>query len=155
MGQTATTVIFVLVIIGMLVLTIILQGWRTNRSPMGKVIKIFKDVKYNEKLTESTVAGNAGSRFRTASWDRHKESVGFLPEELLSLLGKLFAEMEEINRQIDESTKLGSRGYAGGFNSSRLQTNLADAREKLREWIQANIYNRDYLPKKIGLFRWR
>ena len=155
MGQTATTVIFVLAIIGMLVLTMILQGWRTNRSPLGKVINIFKDVKHNEKLTGNTVAGNVDSRFRTAAWDRHKESVGFLPEELLSLLGKLFTEMGEINRQIDESTKLGSRGYAGGYNSSRLQTNLADAREKLREWIQANMNNRDYLPKKIGLFKWR
>ncbi len=155
MGQTTTTIIFILIIFGMLGLTVFLQTWRMSRSPLGKVLGIFKDVKFNEKLNENFNAGGNAGRFRTAAWNKHKKSVGFLPEEMLLDMDKLFGEIGEINARVDEAAKLGSRGYAGNYDTGKMRTNLVDMREKLREWLQSNMYNRDYHPKKLGFFRWR
>jgi hypothetical protein len=153
MGHTTTTILFVLVIAGMLGLTVFLQSWRTSRSPLGKVLGIFKDLKYNEKLNDAYNSNGAATRFRTSAWDKHQNAVRFLPEGIFSDLGKLFGEIREINGQIDETVKMGTRSYIGGYDANKLQTNLADTRERLRQWIQENMYNRNYLPKKYGFFR--
>jgi hypothetical protein len=154
MGKTATTIIFVVILVGMLVLAFFLQGWRARRSPLGKVLRIFKDMQYDGKLIESFPSGAPARRFRTAAWARYKKAVSFLPEELWVELDRIFGDIDEINARIDAALKLGSGGYVGEADAGQLRAPLAAAAEKLRQWIYDNMNNPEYLPKKWGFFRW-
>lgn len=120
---------------------------------MGKVVGIASSVRHNEKLCENYSEDRSVGRFKTSAWDKHKESVDFLPEELLTELSAVFESITELNVTIDTARRLGSTGYISGADAEKLKAPLASCKEKLQEWVYANMNNPDYLPKKRSLFR--
>ncbi|MBN1176086.1 MAG: hypothetical protein JXA51_00250 [Dehalococcoidales bacterium] len=153
MSDLVSTILIGVALVLVLVLSVFVQGWRTRRAPIGKVVGIASDVRHNEKLCENYDEGHVPGRFRTGAWDKHREKVDFLPVELRNDLKNLFEQASELNVTIDTARKLGLTGYVSPGDVEKLKAPLASCKDSLREWVYANMNNPAYLPKKRGLFR--
>jgi len=137
----------------LLVLSLGLQALRTRRSPLGKVVGIASSVRYNDNLCNNFRYSRNIGKFKTAAWDKHKESVGFIPEELHAELSELFEAIAEINVRIHDAIKYGSDSYMEAIDVSKVKAPLASCKEQLQSWVYENMNNPEYLPKKRGIFR--
>jgi len=153
LDDLGSTILIGVALVLLLVLSVVLQGFRTRRSPIGKVVGIASNVRHNEKLCENHSENSSVGRFKTSAWDKHRESVDFLPVELRNELSDVFESISELNVTIDTSRRLGSTGYVSASDVERLKAPLASCKEKLQEWVYANMNNPEYLPKKRSIFR--
>lgn len=154
MSETNSIILFGVAMFLLLVLSLAIQALRTKQSPMGKVVGIVSSLRHNIKLCDNFSYDRSIGRFKTAAWDKHKGSVGFLPEGLRAELSGVFEEIGEINERIDAARKYGSDSYMASIDVSKLKAPLAACREKLQAWVYENMHNPEYLPKKRSLFRW-
>jgi len=137
----------------MLILSMGIQALRTRRSPMGKVVGIASDLRYNRKLCGKIADGANVARFKVGNWEKHREKVDFLPEELRAELDKIFEAIREVNGTIDASMAHGSKSYMGSMDVGKLEAMIIPCQEKVQEWVMENMNNPEYLPKKRGFLR--
>jgi hypothetical protein len=153
LNDTNSVIILGVALFLMLILSMVIQAWRTRRAPMGRVLGIASDLRYNRKLCEKISGGGPVARFKTANWDKHNQRIDFIPEELRDELAKLFESIEEINSTIDASRTHGSRSYMGSISIDRMLEMILPLQEQIQNWVYENMNNPEYLPKKRGLLR--
>jgi hypothetical protein len=149
-----STLLLVLVIILLLGASAFAQFYRTRRSPLGRVLYIFSNISYAEKLSRELNQKGGVKKFRVAGWEKNKDKVPFLPDELRADLARLFDMLEDMNLKIDTAIKFKSDAYLVTLDVSKLEEPLAASKQKLREWIEDNLHNPEYLPKRRSIFRW-
>ena len=153
MGETGTNVILIIVVVLFLVLNVYIRGRRAGGSPLGKVVSIFAALKNNEKLLENFGFHRGFGKLKTGVWKKNKDRVDFLPQELLVALSQVFEMSEEVNERIEAARKFKSDSYMAGIDVSKLKAPLAKSKQQLQEWLQENMQNPEYQPKKRrGLF---
>ena len=153
MNDTNSIIILGVALFLMLILSVGIQGWRTRRSPMGRVVGIAADLRYDRKLCEKIRGGGPVARFKTGNWDKHNQRVEFLPAGLRDELAKLFESIGEINATIDASRRHGSRSYMGSISIDKLLEMITPLQEQIQSWVYENMNNPEYLPKKRGFMR--
>ena len=153
LNDTSSIIILGVALFLMFVLSMLIQGWRTRRSPMGRVVGIAADLRYNRKLCEKIDSGGNVARFKTGNWDKNRLKVEYIPEELRADLAKLFEAINEINGTVDASTMHGSKSYMGAMNIDTLLAMILPCQEKIQEWVYENMNNPEFLPKKRGFMR--
>jgi len=129
-----------------------MQAFRARRSPLGRVIKIHADMQRIEKFCNDPEYRRKAGRLSTQAWDQNRERVRFLSEEIMQDLSRLFDMANEINADIDASAKMGSDIALATVNTEKLRVPLTACLGKLKDWISENLHNREYLPKKFGVF---
>ncbi len=154
MENIKSTIFLVIAMVLLLALSIGIHFLRTRRAPMGRVIGIFNNVKYNEKLSRNFRYSRNIGKFKTGAWDKHRNAVGFLPEGLRAELLKVFDKIAEINDRIDTARRFKSDSYMAAIETDGLEAPLVSCREQLQKWVYANMNNPEYMPKKRSLFRW-
>jgi hypothetical protein len=150
----SSTLLFILAIVLLLAVAIGAQLVRTRRSPLGRVLSIFSNIRYAEKLCREFSYNQSVHRFRVSGWEKNKDRVRFLPEELRNDLAKLFGMLSDINLRIDKTMKFKSDAYLVTVDVKQLEGPLDSCKEQLKTWVQANMHNPEYLPKRISIFRW-
>jgi hypothetical protein len=148
------TLLFVLALVLLLVAAIGAQLFRTRRSPLGKVLNIFANIRYAERLCREFSYSQSVKKFRVSGWEKNKDKVRFLPEELRGNLARLFGMLADINIKIDTAMKFKSDAYLVTIDVKKLEEPVAICKEQLKAWVQANMHNPEYLPKRVSLFRW-
>jgi hypothetical protein len=146
--------LFILLIIALVAFSVGLQVFRTRLAPLGRVMQILSNVRYAEKLGKKSGYDRTVRKFRVSGWEKNKKKVPFLPEELRVELDGLFGKLADINVEIDRTMKFKSNAYMVSIDTNKLEQPLASGREKLQKWVQANMHNPAYLPRRISLFRW-
>ena len=148
------TVINILVGVA-LVLALVFNGYmkyrRNQKQPLGRVTSILVDVNQNVKMVENFGFHHGAGRMKTGAWSKNKEKVEFLPQELRMTLSQVFEMLEEVNGRIDAARKFKSDSYMAGIDVSKLKEPLARSKERLAEWLQANMNNPQYQAKRRGL----
>ena len=152
MGDLSTSILIGVVLILMLGLSMALQIFRTQRAPLGRVVGILSNVINNEKFVENFSFHRSMGKLKANAWKKNKDKVNFLPQDILTGLSRLFEMVEEVNERIDAAIKYKSDSYMAGIDISKLREPLAKNKEQLQEWIQVNMHNPEYLPKKRSLF---
>jgi hypothetical protein len=152
LSSTSQTIIIIAVLLVILVLSIIMQIFRARRSPLGRVIKIHEDLRRIEQFCDDTNYRHRVGRLSTQAWDKYREKVKFLPEEIRQDLTRLFQMAGEINGDLDASAKIHSDVALATINTEKLKTPAENCRGKLKDWISENLHNREYLPRKFGVF---
>ena len=147
-------VFFILVVVALLAASIGLQIFRTRRAPLGRVLQIFANIRYAEKLRQEFSDSRKVRKFRVNGWEKNKRKVLFLPEELRTKLDGLFGNLADINIKIDTAMKFRSDAYLVTIDVNKLEQPLASCKEKLQKWLQANMHNPEYLPRRFSIFRW-
>ena len=154
MGDTGSTVLLVVVLVLLMAFSMGLQFLRTRRAPLGRAVSILTDLNHNAKQCESTTYNRRIGRLKTGSWDRNRDRVPFLPEELRQELVTVFEQIDQVNERIDAAIRFKSDSYMESISLDKLKTPLNTCRDQLKEWVTANMSNPDYLPKKRrSLFR--
>lgn len=148
------TLLFILAIVVLLAVAVGMQWFRTRRSPLGRVLGIFANIRHAEKLCREFSYSRSVRKFRVSGWEKNKGKVLFLPEELRVDLAKLFGTLADINIKIDTAMKFKSDAYLVTVDVKKLEEPLASCKEQLKAWVQANMHNPEYLPKRVSLFRW-
>ena len=153
MSETLTNVLIGVALVLLLGLSVLLQIFRTQRAPLGRVVGILSSIMKNEKYVENFSFQRSIGKLKAGAWKKNKNKINFLPQEMLTSLSKLFEMVEEVNERIDAAIKFKSDSYMAGIDISKLKEPLARNKEQLQEWVQANMNNPEYLPKKRSLFR--
>jgi len=145
--------------IGLLVLLVALfigsiffRKRRGETAPMVIAMGLYRDVDKNQKLVEAFSFRLKIKKFKTKTWQKHKNRVDFLGEELRAALTDAFELAEDFNQQIDAAKKKGSSSYLSTIQVDKLGEPLARCRQGLEKWIQDNWGNRGLYPKRIGFF---
>ena len=136
----------------MLGLAIFLQMFRMRRAPLGRVVSILSSVKHNERLCENFSFHRSIGRMKASAWQKNKDRVDFLPQELWTMLSELFELVGEVNEMIDAAIRHKSDSYMAAIDVDKLKMPLSTCREQLQEWVYENMHNPDYLPKRRSLF---
>lgn len=153
MNETVLNILIGVVIFLMLALNFYVRARRTGRSPLGRVAGILSDVNRNEKMVENFGSQRKAAKLRTGGWRKNRDRVDFLPQELLMALSRVFEMFDEVNVSIEAAMKFKSTSYLAGIDVTRLKEPIARSKKQLAEWLQANLQNPEYQPKKRrGLF---
>ncbi len=151
-GESGNWIVTVVIAI-LFVANFFFKKRKTESTPLGKAAVIFTELSQNQKLVENFNFHRGVKRFMTVGWQRNKDKVDFLPTELRNSLAKTFEITEEFNSRIDSARKYKSDSYMAGIDVGRLKAPLAQSKEKLQEWLQENMNNPQYMPKRRrGLF---
>jgi len=142
-----------LALLAALALNIYVKYHRSKKTPLGRVASILMNLNHNEKFVESFSYSHKIGRMRTAAWYKFKDKIDYLPRELWQLLEKVFEMSEEINDRVNSARKFKSDSYMAGIDISKIKEPLADAKGQLQYWLQENMNNPEYQPKRRrGLF---
>jgi hypothetical protein len=152
LSGTLQTVIIIALLILFLVASVFMQMFRARRSPLGRVIKIHEDIQRIEKFCNDPAYRRNTGRLSTKAWDKYRDKVEFLPAEIKQELTRLFDMVGEFNSDIDASNKINSDIIIATLNTEKIRIPVTSCLGKLKTWISENLHNRDYLPKKFGVF---
>ena len=152
LSGTVMNVILVILVVILLAANIYFRRRKEEKTPLGKVIRILYEVGHNQRTIESFEFHRGRKKFKAGGWKRNKDKVDFLPPELRATLSKAFEMAEEFNERINAAKKFGSDSYMVGIDTEKLKEPFAKSDRELREWLQENVQNPEYAPKRRGLF---
>ena len=151
-GETGVNIIFIAVIVLLMGASIYFRRRKTGKTPLGMVASLFSEVDYNQGITETFGFHWQSGKFKTGSWMMNRDKLDFLPQELLATLSEAFDMAEDFNQRIDAARKYKSDSYMAGIDVDKLKEPLAKSKQELQEWLQENMNNPEYAPKRRGLF---
>ena len=152
LGETGNLIILIPLLLLFMGINIFVKIRRGQKTPLGMVASLLSDVNQNQKLVEAFNFHWQNKRFKTGGWQRDKTKVDFLPQELLNTLSNAFDMAEDFNERIEAAKKYKSDSYMASISVDKLKAPLAKSKQELGEWLQANMQNPAYLPKRRGLF---
>lgn len=153
MSETVINILIGIIILLLLGLNIYVRSRRSLKSPLGRVALILTNINHNVNLAENFSFHHRIGRMKTGAWQKNKDKIDFVPQELRMTLSRVFEMCEEVNDRIDAARKFKSDSYMAGIDISKLKTPLADSQQRLHEWLQANMNNPEYQPKRRrGIF---
>jgi len=153
LGETGINIIIGVVVLLFLGLNIYVKSRRSLKSPLGRVALILTNINHNVNLVENFSFHHGVGKMRTCAWQKNEDKIDLLPQELRMALSQVFEMCEEVNGRIDAARKFKSDSYMAGIDISKLKAPLADSQKQLQEWLQANMQNPEYQPKRRrGLF---
>ena len=152
MGESGTTIILVVIVLLFLALNVFVRSRKAGGTPLGRVVSILAEVNHNEKLVANFGFTAGARKFKTGAWRKYNNKVDFLPHELRMVLAKAFEMSEEVNERINAARKFKSTSYMAGIDVDKLKAPLARSKQQLQEWLQENMQNPEFMPKRRGLF---
>jgi hypothetical protein len=151
--ETTLNILLGILLLGALALNIYVKYRRSKKTPLGRVASILMDINHNEKFVDNFSYHRGFGKMKMSSWQKYKDKVDFLPQEMRMTLSQTFDMCEEVNERIDSARKFKSDSYMAGIDVSKLRTPLARSKEQLREWLQENLQNPEYQQKRRwGIF---
>jgi tRNA/tmRNA/rRNA uracil-C5-methylase (TrmA/RlmC/RlmD family) len=126
-------------IIILIVLSFVMRRRRAEKTDPEIVGSLFMDVNENLRLMERFSVRGRPKKFKTDSWNRNSEKIGFLPQSLQENLSQVFRLAEEFNQSIDAAKKQRANIYLTGVDAHKLEAPLTKSKEGLEEWIRSNM----------------
>ncbi len=150
--ENPVAIIAICVIVAFIFFNFMRQTRRLNRSRLGKVMAVYRNVRFNEKLVKKFGYKNVNTQFRTAAWDQYKPEIDFLPADTTAELNRLFDRVHQVNNEISSSVE--GRGETALYrvNVDSLEEPLMNMRKFLDHWIKVNYDNPKVAPKRPGFF---
>ncbi|MFC1982882.1 hypothetical protein ACFLV5_03780 [Chloroflexota bacterium] len=152
MGETVINILMVVVLVGLLVANVYFKKRKGDDTPLGKAASILLEMHRNEDQAANFNFHYGMRKFTTGSWKKYKDKIDYLPQELVTDLAQTFDMVEDVNRRIDAARTYKSDSYLAGIDVSKLTPSLANSKAQLQEWLQENLQNPEYAPKRRGLF---
>ena len=153
LSSTASTLIIVGILLGVMVVVFIVQWRKTKRTPMGRVLSVQGNIKSNVRICKRFERKGVIKRLKTEDWEEQQGNIDFLPEELLKDIANYFREVGKVNQQIDAAVSNRLERQTGYVDASKLQKSQSDIISRLDKWVYANFNNPNYMPRKKGWFR--
>ncbi len=100
---------------------------------------IFFEVSENLRIVADFSTQKRPRKFRTGSWKRNRDKLGFLDPSLQDALSDAFNLAENFNQSIDAAKKQKSNIYLSGIDVHKIEGPLNKSKDGLQEWIKANM----------------
>lgn len=127
-------------IIILIVISIVMSRRRKVEKTEPEIVgSLFLDVNENLRLMGGFSLRGRPKKFKTDSWKRNSEKVGFLAQSLRDTLSQTFALAEDFNQRIDRARKERASVYLTGIDVHKLEAPLTKSKQGLEEWIRANM----------------
>ncbi len=127
-------------IIILIVLSFVMRRRRPAEKTDPEIVgSLFMDVNENLKLMERFSVRGRPKKFKTDSWKRNSEKIGFLDQSLQDTLSQSFRLAEEFNQSIDAAKKQRANIYLTGVDAHKLEAPLTKSKEGLEAWIRSNM----------------
>ena len=153
LGDIGRNLIILVPIILLLLFNIFFRRKRRGeRTPTEIVFSLLSEIALNQQIVETFLQGQPVKKFKTGSWQRNKNKLDFLEQELQVVVAKVFSMAEEFNREIDSAKKFKSSSYLIGIPADKLKEPLARSRQWLEEWLQSHSGQTQATPGRRGLF---
>ena len=152
LSETGINILIGILMVLLLVANFFFRKRKGEKTPLGMAVGIFSELRYNQKLTEIFSFHWKSNKFKMASWKRNNTKIVFIPIEIRATLSKAFDMVEDVNQRIDAAKKYKSDSYMAAIDVDKLKVPLAQGMQQLQEWLQVNMNNPEYLPKRRGLF---
>ena len=152
LSESGMTIVLVVLMVGLLVANVYFGKRKAEKTLLGKVVSVLSDIRYNQRVIETFGFHWRTKRLKAGGWRRNSAKIGFLPEELWISLDKIFDMVDDFNQRIDTAKKYKSDSYMAGIDVDKLKAPLDKVAGRLGEWVQANMSNPEYAPKRRGLF---
>ena len=147
-------IVAIVILSGLIITTFIVQTARTKRAPLGRVLDLYREVKYNENVARRFGYRGKVRRFRTEAWMRHKWDVDFLAEELRTQMAQAYEDIARLNEIIDASIERHQESHLNTVNTAPVQERLRPLLSQLDMWIKTNLNNPDFAPKRPRFLWW-
>ena len=116
-------------------------------------IGLLSEINHNLKVTDAYSSDwRVKKRFKTGNWDRNKEKIDFLDEQLQMNISSAFGLAEDFNQRIDDAKQHKSTSYLAGIPVDKMTEPLTKSKQGLTEWIQANFQTELAQRRRRGLF---
>ena len=148
MNETLINILLGVALLAALGLNIYVRMRRQFKSPLGKAALIAMDLNRSNKSIETFGQTRGVPKLKTGNWRKQKDKVDFLPHEIRMELSDVFEMIDEVNASLGAAKRFHSDSYLAGIDVSKLKEPLARARANLQDWIQENMHNPEYQPKK-------
>ena len=145
-------IVLICAAIAMIAINFSVQSIRMNRSKMGKVLNIYRNVRHNEKLLSKFGYKGMKTSFQTRAWDENKYDIGYLPEEVRADLDSLFEKIHELNLEIGSIVEGRGETALTRINADTIKQPLTNVRQRLDQWIKKNQTNPEVTPKRPGFW---
>jgi len=152
MNETLINILLGILIVILLIANFFVRKLKFERSPIGRVVTILDEVRKNEKLVENFRSLTKVQTFRTKRWNANRYKIDFVPGEVMKKLQKAYEACDDINRQIQASSKTAGVTYVATIDVSKVKEPVAAAQMDLREWVRENLNNPAFAPKRLSLF---
>ena len=152
-SETTINIILGILVAVVLVANVYFRKHKMGKTSLGMAAFMLADLDGNYKLIDSFSFHRGIKKFKTATWRNSRDKIDFLPVGLQNALSKAFEMSEDVNQRIDSARKNGSDSYMAGIDMEKLKGPIEKARQELRLWLQENMNNPEYAPKRRrGLF---
>lgn len=122
-----------------IVYTLFFRRRKAEGTQMEIASSLFFDISENLRIAEGFGLQKRPKKFRTGSWQRNSEKVGFLETSLLSDLDEVFTLAESFNQEIDAAKKQRSNIYLSGVDVHKIEGPLTKSKEGLQQWMKTNM----------------
>jgi len=116
---------------------------KPEKTPREIVLSLLGDVGRNLGMVESFSSQSRMSKFMVASWQRNKNRVDFLDQDLQGALSDSFIMADDLNRQIDAARTQKSSIYVATIDVSKLRNPLTKSKEGLEHWLENNFGSKE------------
>ena len=151
-GDIGRNLIILVPIILLLIFNVFFKKRKGERTQSEIVFSLLSEIALNQQIVETFLQGQPVKKFKTGSWQRNKNKLDFLEQELQVAVAKVFSMAEEFNREIDSAKKFKSSSYLIGIPVDKLKEPLVRSRQWLEEWLQSHSGQTQATPGRRGLF---
>ena len=139
LSNTTINILIALGIAFLIGINLFLKSRHQARTPAEMVSSLLSEINHNQKLAEDFQFHLNVKKFKTESWKISKTKADFLGQSLLTTLDTAFGMAEGFNRDIDTAKKCKSTSYLAIISVDKLKELLAQSKQGLEEWLQANV----------------
>jgi len=139
LSNTAINILIALGIAFLIGINLFLKSRHQARTPAEMVLSLLSEINHNQKLAEDFQFHLNVKKFKTESWKINKTKADFLGQSLLTTLDTAFSMAGGFNRDIDTAKKCKSTSYLAIISVDKLKELLAQSKQGLEEWLQANV----------------
>jgi len=130
---------FIIPLIIIIVYSLFFRRRKAEGTQMEIASSLFFDISENLRIAEDFSTQKRPKKFRTGSWQRNSEKMGFLETSLQSDLDEVFGLAESFNQEIDAAKKQKSNIYLSGIDVHKIERPLTKSKEGLQQWIKTNM----------------
>lgn len=140
-------------IIIIIIFGILMRRRRGAKTHLEVAIGLLSEINHNLKVTDAYSANwRVKKRFKTGNWNRNKDKIDFLDEQLQMNMSSAFDLAEDFNQRIDDAKQHKSTSYLAGIPVDKMIEPLTKSKQGLTEWIQANFQTEMFQRRRRGLF---
>ena len=149
-GEIGKVLAYLVPAIILILVNVVFKKQQEQKRRQSVVRSLISEIDYNQKLIEALSIQWQAKKFKTGNWKRNKDKMDYIDPSLHSTLTGAYEITEDFNREIDAAKKYKSASYLASIQTDRLKEPLAQSKQGLEEWLEANTSKKEPLPRHHG-----